>query len=75
MFFRPVLHSQPLSPLRQLADHAALNPGSVREACRVARRRVVLKSQAAEGEFERLGFARVVGSKHNPIAYGIIAIR
>lgn len=74
MFSNPVLHSQPISPLRKFANHEPLNPVSIREASRVARKKVVLKSQANQGEFERLGFSRIVGSKHNPVAYGFINV-
>ncbi|NMC27051.1 MAG: class I SAM-dependent methyltransferase [Syntrophomonadaceae bacterium] len=72
MFSQPLLQSQPISALRRYANHDALDPCSIDEACRVARKRVVLKSEAGLCEFERLGFRRVEGSKHNPIAYGVI---
>lgn len=74
MFARPLLQSKPLSPLRKIADHSVLDESAIQEACRVARKRVVLKTLASGSELERLGFSRVVGSKHNPIAYGIILI-
>lgn len=74
MFARPLLRSQPISPLRKLADHAPLTKDAVKEACRVARKRVVLKSLAGFGELEGLGFSRVIGSPHNPIVYGIITV-
>ncbi|MEA4924377.1 MAG: class I SAM-dependent methyltransferase [Syntrophomonadaceae bacterium] len=74
MFINPILHSQPISPLRHLANHDQLDREVVQIACRVARKRVVLKSRAADGEIERLGFARLTGSKHNPIAYGVIEV-
>lgn len=74
MFVRPVLKSQPLNPLRRLANRQPLEPAAIEQACRVARRRVVMKTQAASGEIERLGMQRVPGSRHNPITYGIIDI-
>jgi tRNA1(Val) A37 N6-methylase TrmN6 len=72
MFTKPLLRSQPISPLRKLANHDALDKSTIKEACRVARKRVVLKTLLAGVEIERLGFQKLRGSKHNPIAYGII---
>ncbi|MDD3363582.1 MAG: class I SAM-dependent methyltransferase [Syntrophomonas sp.] len=72
MFTKPLLRSQPISPLRKLANHDALNKDTIQEACRVARKRVVLKTLLAGLEIERLGFQKIMGSKHNPITYGVI---
>ena len=72
MFDHPLLKSQPLSPLRKLANPQALDLATVSQAIRVARRRVVMKTQAAGEEIERLGMQRVPGSRHNPITYGVI---
>lgn len=72
MFDQPLLKSQALNPLRKLANPDPLEPSSLSQAIRVARRRVVLKTQAATGELERLGMQRMPGSRHNPIVYGII---
>lgn len=74
MFRHPRHKSQAISPLRQLADHRPLEIAAIKEACRVARRRVVLKETFSSGEFERLGFQKVLGSHHNPINYGVIEI-
>jgi len=74
MFRHPRHKSQALSPLRQLADHRPLEAAVIEEACRVARRRVVMKETFSSGEFERLGFHKVLGSRHNPINYGVIEI-
>jgi hypothetical protein len=41
---------------------------------RVARKKVVLKERNDSGEFDRLGFTHIQGSKNNPIAYGVIAL-
>jgi 16S rRNA G966 N2-methylase RsmD len=72
MFAKPLWHSQPISPLRKLANHDSLNRDTIKQACRVARKRVVLKTLALGEEIERLGFQKVSGSKHNPITYGFI---
>lgn len=75
MFRKPILHSEALAPLRELADHSPLEPDTIVQACRVARKRVVMKEQADSGEIERLGFKKAPGSKNNPIGYGIIEVR
>lgn len=75
MFRRPLLHSQPLAPLRLLANPDPLDMVVVQEACRVARKRVILKERHDSGEFERLGFEEMICSRHNPIAFGRINIR
>lgn len=72
MFDHPLLKSQPLSPLRKLANPQTLDPATVSQAIRVARQRVVMKTQAGGEEIERLGMQRVPGSRHNPITYGVI---
>jgi len=74
MFRHPRHKSQAISPLRQLADHRPLEISAIKEACRVARRRVVMKETFSSGEFERLGFQKILGSHHNPINYGVIEI-
>lgn len=74
MFRHPRYKSQPISSLRHLADHRPLEISAVREACRVARRCVVLKETFSSGEFARLGFEKIVGSHHNPINYGVIEL-
>lgn len=74
MFRKPILHSEALAPLRELADHSPLHCDSILQACRVARKKVVMKELADSGEMERLGFKRMPGSKYNPISYGVIDI-
>ena len=72
MFRESIESSIALSPLRKIANNRPLDPAVIREACRIARKRVVLKEQASSGEFERLGFAIRQGSKSARIAYGVI---
>lgn len=74
MFRKPLLKSKPISPLRRWANKDALSIETINEACRVAQKRVVMKEQRSSGEFERLGFTRIVGSRRNPIAYGVIEV-
>lgn len=74
MFQKPLLNSQAISPLRKLADHAPLEVAAIKEACRVARKRVVMKDLSTGQELERLGFTKIVGGRHNRLAYGVIKI-
>lgn len=73
MFRHPVMESASLSPLRSLANHAALSEEAVTEARRVARRSVVLKEKKGSGEFDRLGF-KVQIRPHSNIVYGVIVV-
>ena len=72
MFRQPLMDSKPLAPLRLLADHDPLTAESLAEACRVARKRVVMKELYRSGEMQRLGFDEFVGSLNNPIRYGYV---
>ncbi|MBE0467235.1 MAG: class I SAM-dependent methyltransferase, partial [Candidatus Desulforudis sp.] len=72
MFRVPRLASSGMEPLRLLAESTAVGPEAVREAVRVARRRVVLKERRDSSEFPRLGFERVEGGRYSPVAYGVI---
>lgn len=74
MFRKPVLKSQAISPLRKLANPAALQPESIAEARRVARKRVIMKEIYSSGEFSRLGFDVHESNPNNKIVYGIINI-
>ncbi|MFC4597967.1 class I SAM-dependent methyltransferase [Cohnella hongkongensis] len=73
MFEKPVTASSAIGPLRGLAVHRPLTREAVREAARVARRRVVLKDHRDSGRFEQLGF-RVAKSSSTAVAYGVIDI-
>ncbi|GIQ67672.1 class I SAM-dependent methyltransferase [Xylanibacillus composti] len=73
MFEQPVEASASISPLRALANPAPLDLSSVQEACRVARKRVVLKDRKGSGAFDRLGFS-LTGTSSNQVAYGVITL-
>jgi len=73
MFEKPVIASSSLVPLRTRAFHGPLTPETVREAKRVARRRVVLKDHRDSGRFEQLGF-RLAKSSSSAVAYGVIDV-
>lgn len=72
MFRHPLQRSSSMLPVRRLADHRPVSPEAIREALRVARKRVVLKETRNSGEFERLGFHEVSGGKYAPVTFGII---
>lgn len=72
MFRIPIRASSNLKPVRFLADQRPVNPEVIREACRVAKRRVVLKEAHHSPEFARLQFTSVIGGKYSSIHYGII---
>jgi 16S rRNA G966 N2-methylase RsmD len=75
MFRRPLLKSQAISPLRALANHRPLDKAAIKEACRVARKRVVIKELAAGTELQRLGCEAIISGKHRKIAFGVIEHR
>lgn len=74
MFRRPIKKSSGLNPIRPLADAQPLTPEIIREACRVAKFRVVMKEHSGSAEFSRLGFKVAGGSKYSSIAFGVINI-
>ncbi|MFC4777676.1 class I SAM-dependent methyltransferase [Paenibacillus sp. GCM10023252] len=73
MFREPIQQSSSIEPLRAMANHRPLDPSSVEQAMRVARKSILLKEHRDSGEFQRLGFERrhVNTSK---IAYGVIKL-
>ena len=72
MFRKPVQKSSGLNPIRPLADNRPINEEIIREACRVAKFRVVMKEHSGSSEFNRLGFSIVDGGKYSSIAFGVI---
>ena len=72
MFRQPVFTSSNMKPIRTLADTRPLTAATIKEACRVARSRVILKEKRNSGEFARLNFTSFVGGKHSTIQYGIM---
>lgn len=71
MFRRPVYASSSLQPVRAWVNNAPLRPEAIAEARRVARSRVVVKERRGSQEFARLGFTKIGGGRHSPVAYGI----
>lgn len=74
MFRTSVLESSAMSFWRNHAATMPLTPDMIEEACRVARRRVVLKERKYSGEFERLGFQTILDSPSS-FAFGVIEIK
>jgi 16S rRNA (guanine1516-N2)-methyltransferase len=73
--FRHAAAGSAIEPLREFADHNALQLEAIVEARRVTRRKVIMKEQVASGEFIRLGFEYNRGTSSNrnaKIAYGVI---
>ncbi|TFE30101.1 class I SAM-dependent methyltransferase [Cohnella luojiensis] len=73
MFERPVTTSSSIIPLRSQAFREPLSLEAVREAVRIARKKVVLKDHRDSGQFERLGF-RLARTSASAVAYGVIEI-
>lgn len=73
MFRDPITESSSISPLRAFANPNQLDPEAVKEACRVARKAVVLKEKRGSSEFDRLGF-QAINRSHTKIAYGVISL-
>ncbi|HEY8529862.1 MAG TPA: class I SAM-dependent methyltransferase [Paenibacillaceae bacterium] len=71
MFRIPVRTSPGMVPVRPFAEDRPLDGETVRQAVRVARRRVVLKDHRDSGEFERLGFS-ALRRPSSAVAYGVI---
>lgn len=74
MFRHALEKSSAINPIRAVANHAPLELEAVREACRVARRCVVMKENSRSTEFERLGFRIADGGRYSPVAFGVIEL-
>lgn len=72
MFRQPIRSSSQLKPLRVLADHRPLSAAALAEACRVAKRRVVVKEVRGSAEFERLGIRTICGGRYSRVQFGVI---
>ena len=72
MFRRPKFKSLNMNLLRNLADSSPLTREVLREAIRVAKKRVVVKERRDSFEFARLGIDKIEGGKYAPIVYGVV---
>lgn len=74
-FFESVLEdSQPFAPIRVFGHHSRLAPEAIREAIRVARRRVVVKTTRWSETFAELGITERLESRNGKVAYGIVRV-
>ena len=74
MFRDPVHLSAQMRPWRLLADHRPLEAATLREARRVARRRVVIKERKNSPLFAQWGVDYTVGSRNSRVAYGVLEV-
>jgi 16S rRNA (guanine1516-N2)-methyltransferase len=74
MFREPVRLSPGIAGLRRWASHARLSGNAVREATRVARRRVVIKDRTDGSELDRLGVTARLGGRGSRVEYGVISL-
>ena len=74
MFRHPIHSSSNVKPLRYLADNSPLPKNTLKEACRVAKQRVVVKEASKSNEFTRLGISTVYGGKYSSVNYGVLEI-
>ncbi len=74
MFRKTHKKSDSIQPLHKWSDHCPLNHTSISEACRIARRRVVLKERKNSSEFQRLGFEILYGGQYSSVDYGVILV-
>lgn len=72
MFRATITSSSSMKPIKEWSYPEPLKRETIQQACRVARKRIVLKERRYGGEFERLGFMLADGSKYSSIGFGII---
>lgn len=74
MFRHTCKRSDSMLPLHQWSDHSPLDHKAIHEACRIARKRVVLKERKNSSEFQRLNFKILIGGQYSPVDYGVILV-
>lgn len=72
MFRHTREQSASIRPLHRWAESNGLNSTTLQEACRVAKKRIILKERKNSSEFARLGFKIFPGGKYSQVDYGII---
>lgn len=72
MFRTTVKSSASIKPLKEWSNPAPVTQETINQACRVAKKRIVLKERRYSGEFVRLGFKTSAGSEYSSIGFGII---
>lgn len=72
LFRDPVQETIHMQPWRELGRQQPLALDTLQQACRVARRRVVVKERSDGRVLRELGITRIVGGKTSRIAYGVL---
>lgn len=72
MFRNTREESASIRPLHEVSNSYPLDQEAIFEACRVAKRRVILKERKGSREFARLGFSIQKGGKYSHVDYGVI---
>jgi 16S rRNA (guanine1516-N2)-methyltransferase len=75
MFRNTREQSASIRPLHHVSLTQPLQKETILQACRVARKRVILKERKGSKEFARLGFSLLEGGKYSHVDYGIILCR
>lgn len=71
LFDAPLEASQAMAPLRALGEPSPLTAETVAEACRVARRRVVIKQRRGSALWDEIRVDRVVSGRDSRVEYGV----
>lgn len=75
MFRDTVVESSSIKPLKNWSCSEPVGEEAIEQACRVARKRVVLKERCGSSEFKRLGFTVADGGKYSSVCFGSIDLR
>ena len=73
MFRVPLIKSSNMTPLRDITNNDAISLQTIKEACRVAKNKIVLKENSNNQKiFKELGFTTIHGGKYSKISFGTI---
>jgi len=72
IFDEPLRKSQSMAPLRAVAEREPLSEDAVREAVRVAKRRVVIKQRRNTELWTRIPVTRIAAGPGSRVEYGVI---
>jgi len=70
MFEKPKKSQPAFEMLRRFAEYAPLTPETLEEACRVARRWVVVKGSKHSEDLKKLGLVAEAGSRYTSVIWG-----
>ena len=74
MFRHPIKKSSNFQPLRTITDNRPISLGTLQQACRIARKKVVIKETNGSNEFTRLRINKVIGGRYSSVQYGVIEV-